>query len=108
MSSYFSSHICILCCVFEGSVPHQASCRTDRLLNITGQENVNSLFVESVFGQSGFPPRMIFGQAPLRIFDQCLTIWPVVINMLTVPKCRAVQLLSNVSHIVSFFPCNSP
>src|SRR4029434_2886963 len=28
--------------------------------------------------------------------------------MLTVPKCRAVQLLSKVSRIVSFFPCNSP
>ena len=44
-----------LCCVLEGPVPHQAFCTTHRLLNITGQENVNSLFVESVFGQSGSP-----------------------------------------------------
>src|SRR4029434_9017446 len=53
----------------------------------TGQENVNSLFVGSVWA---------------------VWFWPFVINMLTVPKCRAVRLLSNVSHIVSFFPCNSP
>ena len=37
------------------AVSLKAFCRTHRLLNITGQENVNSLFVESVFGQSGFP-----------------------------------------------------